>query len=192
MFERARCRVNHANSGEKEPEIHTESRLIFKKATHLRGLQVPLGKPHEDFARLELNRPGREAGPAFNQCSGWGFFGGAEGAALFPAPSQHPACGSGDTGCHQRCPETALPDLSPEGALPPSCTNAVLSQEPPLALACASSSLVASRSLPRCWLQAVKLFWATATQLLTLCRGERNQCMSEHSMLREETGGSWQ
>lgn len=78
MFERARCRVNHANSGEKEPEIHTESRLIFKKATHLRGLQVPLGKPHKDFARLELNRPGREAGPAFNQCSGWGLLGGVQ------------------------------------------------------------------------------------------------------------------
>lgn len=45
MFERALCRVNHANSGGKEPEIHAESRLIFKKATHLRGLQFPLGKP---------------------------------------------------------------------------------------------------------------------------------------------------
>lgn len=85
MFERARCRVNHANSGEKEPEIHTESRLIFKKATHLRGLQVPLGKPHEDFARLELNRPGREAGPAFNRCSGWGFFWGGRGSSTVPS-----------------------------------------------------------------------------------------------------------
>lgn len=45
MFERALCRVNHANGGGKEPEIHMESRLIFKKPTHLRGLQFPLGKP---------------------------------------------------------------------------------------------------------------------------------------------------
>lgn len=45
MFERALCRVNHANGGGKKPEIHMESRLIFKKPTHLRGLQFPLGKP---------------------------------------------------------------------------------------------------------------------------------------------------
>lgn len=45
MFERALCRVNHANSGGKEPEIHMESRLIFKKATRLRGLRFPLRKP---------------------------------------------------------------------------------------------------------------------------------------------------
>lgn len=31
VFERALGRVNHANSGGKEPEIYTESRLIFKK-----------------------------------------------------------------------------------------------------------------------------------------------------------------
>lgn len=45
MFERALCRVNHANSGGKEPEIHMESRLIFKKATCLRDLWFPLRKP---------------------------------------------------------------------------------------------------------------------------------------------------
>lgn len=45
MFERALCRVNHANSGGKEPEIHMESRLIFKKATCLRDLRFPLRKP---------------------------------------------------------------------------------------------------------------------------------------------------
>lgn len=45
MFERALCRVNHANSGGKEPEIHMESKLVFKKATCLRGLWFPLRKP---------------------------------------------------------------------------------------------------------------------------------------------------
>lgn len=45
IFERALCRVNHANSGGKEPKIHMESRLIFKKATCLRGLWFPLRKP---------------------------------------------------------------------------------------------------------------------------------------------------
>lgn len=45
VFERERCRVNHANSREKKPEIHTESRLIFKKATHLKRFAGSPGKP---------------------------------------------------------------------------------------------------------------------------------------------------